>query len=188
MKKLLFTLMLILPLYGCIPAALVLGASAGGAIIYDKRSFKTMQADQRAASKAQYAINHNKAIQEHAHISLAVFDKIGLIAGQAETANVRDQAYLAMTHVKNIKRVYNAITIAKPTSKLRRGKDAYITSKVRTAFLTTGGLKSNDVKVVTENSVVYLLGQISRQQADLATKAARHVSGVAKVVKVFEYT
>ncbi len=54
-------------------------------------------------------------------------------------------------------------------------------------MLAQRGLSSSQIKVVTENSVVYLMGMVSHAQANLATKVARHASGVRKVVKVFEY-
>jgi osmotically-inducible protein OsmY len=188
MKKALLCLCCILPLYGCVPAAVLVGATAGGALIYSKRSFKTMHTDQHAANVAQYAVNHDPAIKNHAQIAITVFDNIGLMVGQASSAEARQRAYEIMSQVKGVRRIYNAVTIAAPISNFRRTKDAYITSKIRTEFLTASDLKSNDIKVVTEDSVVYLLGEVSRHQADLATQTTRKISGVSKVVKVFQYT
>ena len=69
--------------------------------------------------------------------------------------------------------------------------DTITTSKVKTSIL---GVTSNDdslglrTKVVTENGIVYLMGLLSRQEADAVTNAARQVGGVQRVVKLFEYT
>ena len=43
------------------------------------------------------------------------------------------------------------------------------------------------VKVVTEASVVYLMGVVTEQEADEAVDITRNTGGVRKVVKVFEY-
>jgi osmotically-inducible protein OsmY len=43
------------------------------------------------------------------------------------------------------------------------------------------------VKVVTEASVVYLMGMVTRKEAEDATQVARTTSGVKRVVRVFEY-
>jgi osmotically-inducible protein OsmY len=188
MKKILAIPLLLLPLTGCVPAALVVGATAGGAVIYDKRSFKTMREDQNAAKLANYWIHHDKVLKDRSHISVNVFNNIALMTGQAQTAKLRDRAYAIMQKIKNVKRIYNAVTIAGATSTLQRGSDDWITGKIRTVLLTKPGLESNDIKVVTEDGVVYLMGKISREQAELATNTARHVSGVTKVIKVFEYT
>lgn len=187
MKKLWLLPLLLFSLYGCVPAAIVAGATVGGAIIYDKRSFATMRSDQHATHVAQYWINNDKQLKDHSHISVTVFNHVALLAGQAQTPELRERAYRIMQKVKGVKRIYNAITIAGSTSELQRASDTWITSKVRTVLLGTSGLKSNDLKIVTENGVVYLMGSVSKQQADIATKAARHVKGVTKVVKIFEY-
>lgn len=189
MKKILSLVVLALfCLNGCVPAILVaVGATAGGAIVYDKRSFSTMKSDQHATHVAQYWIDSDQELKGHSHISVSVFNHVALLAGQAQTEQLRERAYKIMKKVDGVKRIYNAITISGSTSELQRASDTWITGKVKSVLLATPGLKSNDLKIVTENGVVYLMGSISRQQADVATKAARHVSGVTKVVKIFEY-
>ena len=191
MKKTLVLLALIPALYGCVaavPAALVVGATAGGAVVYDKRSFKTMRNDQRSASLAQYWITQDPALEKSCHISVTVYNGVGLMVGQAQSKALRDKAYELMTRIPNIKRIYNAVSIAAPSSRMQRTSDAMLTGKIRTALLAERGLQSNNIKVVTEDSVAYLMGSISRDQAEIATNAAKHVSGVQRVVKVFEYT
>jgi hypothetical protein len=54
-------------------------------------------------------------------------------------------------------------------------------------MLTTKGIDSTHFKVVTENSEVFLMGLVTRDEAEKAVNLARHVSGVKKVIKVFEY-
>lgn len=191
MKKTLALLALIPTLYGCaaaVPAALVVGATAGGAVVYDKRDFKTMRNDQRSASLAQYWINQDTELAKSSHINIAVYNGVGLMVGQAQTAELREKAYELMRRIPNIKRIYNAVTIAAPSSKMQRASDSMLTGKVKTALLAERGLQSNNIKVITEDSVVYLMGTVSKDQAEIATNATRHVAGVQRVVKVFEYT
>lgn len=191
MKKWCMLLIFIPMLYGCVaavPAALVVGATAGGAVVYDERSFKRMRDDQKAATTAKYWIDRDPLLYKKSHVEVTVYDGIGLLVGQAPSAEARNKAYDILTRTQNVKRVYNAVVIAGPSATLQRTSDSVITSKVRTALLAERGLQSNNIKVVTENGIVYLLGAVSRRQADIATNAARHISGVLKVVKVFEYT
>jgi len=184
-------ILLAYPLYGCVPAVIVVGsvasASVGGAVIYDKRGFKTMNQDHLAHSIATNALKHDPLLIDHAHISLSVFNHIGLLVGQAQTEAVREHAYQIVTHVPHIHRVYNEITIAPPTTTTKRANDAWVATKVRTVLLSKPGLHSTNLKVVVDNGVVYLMGNVTRGQADLAADTARRVSGVMKVVKVFEY-
>ena len=80
-----------------------------------------------------------------------------------------------------------AFTIQGPTSSLTRTSDSWITAKVKSQMLANQDLKSGSIKVVTENGDVFLMGIVSRDQADIAVDIARQVSGVQKVVKIFQY-
>ncbi|OGO90073.1 MAG: phospholipid-binding protein [Coxiella sp. RIFCSPHIGHO2_12_FULL_42_15] len=190
MKKWVMLFALMPALYGCVavPAALVVGATAGGAVVYDKRSLKRLREDQKAVNMAEYWMSRDPLLAKNNHISLTVYDGIGLLVGQASSEEARNKAYELLTSAPHVKRVYNAIVVEAPSSTMQRASDSMLTGKVRTALLAERGLQSNNIKVVTEDGIVYLLGAISRKQADLATNVARHVSGVLKVVKVFEYT
>lgn len=178
---------LLLPLTGCVPAALIIGATAGGALVYDKRSVTTMTHDQTAEQQAQRWLNYDPVLKKQAHISVAVFNQVGLLVGQAQTADAKNRASEIMAHIKHVKRTYNEITLSGETSELQRTNDTWLTSKIRTKMLAKKGLNSNDIKVVTEDGVVYLMGYVTHRQAALATDVARRTSGVKKVVKIFEY-
>ncbi|HLB56112.1 MAG TPA: BON domain-containing protein [Coxiellaceae bacterium] len=184
-QKIMGVIILITCLSGCIPAALVVGATAGGAIIYDKRSMKTIAQDQEAGEKAGALINASPELKG-SHIAIATFDHILLLVGQTPTESQRDLAYQLVSNVKNVSRVYNEITVQPPTSSWQRTHDAWITTKIKTEMLTEQGLHSTQIKVVTEDGVVYLMGVLSPRQVNLATNIARRADGVKKVVKVFE--
>ncbi|MGL4920503.1 MAG: BON domain-containing protein, partial [Plesiomonas shigelloides] len=65
--------------------------------------------------------------------------------------------------------------------------DTWITTKVRSQLLGSDKVKASNVKVTTENGEVFLIGKLTRAEADAATNIARNVSGVKRVVKVFDY-
>jgi len=43
-----------------------------------------------------------------------------------------------------------------------------------------------NIRVVTENGEVFLMGIVSELEADKAVEVARHVNGVSRVIKAFE--
>lgn len=174
-------------LAGCIPAALVVGATAGGAIVYDKRSTKTMIHDQQAGESLTQMTSNTPELQKGTHIVVATFHRVMLIAGQTETPEQRDKVYQLATTIPNVSRIYNEITVGTPISEWQRTKDSWITTKIKSKMLGQVGFHSTEIKVVTENGVVYLMGVLSRSQADDAVDIARRVDGVRTVVKVFEY-
>jgi osmotically-inducible protein OsmY len=86
-----------------------------------------------------------------------------------------------------VRNITNELVVGPKSSISSRSNDTYITSKVKTKFVTENKFQANYVKVVTENSVVYLLGIVNKAEADAAAEIASNTEGVAKVVKVFEY-
>jgi osmotically-inducible protein OsmY len=90
--------------------------------------------------------------------------------------------------VDKVTHVYNELTIAAPSSLVSRSSDSYITTKVKTQLFADKNVSGIQFKVVTEKGVVYLMGIVSRAEAEIATDIARQTGGVQKVVKLFQYT
>ncbi|QTS84168.1 BON domain-containing protein [Coxiella endosymbiont of Amblyomma nuttalli] len=191
MKKLLFLVLFIFPLVGCVPAAILVagaaGATLGGAVIYDQRNYQTMKQDYNAYSLAQYQLSNDSLLKGQSHISISVFNNIALLVGEVKTPEMRDYAYQIVSKIPNIRRIYNEININIPTSAIQQANDAWITTKARVLILGTPGLRSSNLKVITQNNVVYLMGIVTPKQAAMVADVARRISGVTKVIKVFEY-
>ena len=111
-----------------------------------------------------------------------------LLTGEATTAEQRDIVVSLVSIIQGVKHVANEISVTEPTAFANRVHDSWITGQVKARMLGTENLKATRIKVVTERSVVYLMGLVSRREADLATEDARSVSGVKRVVRLFEYT
>ena len=186
-KKYVLLLCLWMPLSGCVPAALVLGATVGGAVLYDKRSFKTISNDHRATMTSTNAIRSSKSLLGKGHVRVAVFNGIGLIVGEIASKKAKIEAGQIVAKTPSIRRVYNELQIEGVTGSLSRINDSWLASKVRTAMLVKPGLRSTNIKIVAEAGIVYLMGVVNRREALLASNMAREVTGVKKVVKVFEY-
>ena len=115
-------------------------------------------------------------------------NSVVLLVGQVESDALRTRATeIASQASVKIKRIHNELEVAGKTGLLTRSNDTWIATKVRTLMLTNKNVPSDQVKVVTENGAVYLMGMISQVDGDSAANLARNVSGVTKVVKVFEY-
>ncbi|MDT9120834.1 BON domain-containing protein, partial [Escherichia coli] len=84
--------------------------------------------------------------------------------------------------------VYNELQVQRPASLLARSNDSLLTTKIKSQMLADATVPSTRVKVVTENGIVYMLGLVTREEANAATRVVQSVSGVQKVVRLFEYT
>ena len=172
-------------LQGCAEALIVGGVTAGVMMAADRRQTEVMFSDQRIEFNAGSRIND--ALKGEGHINVTSYNYTVLLTGEVPTAQAKADAEKAALEVQNVKTVVNELQIAGTSSTASRSNDAYITSKVKSNFLGNEKFKPTDIKVVTEAGVVYLLGLVTRDEADAATEIARGTGGVQKVVRVFEY-
>ncbi|MOA44908.1 Osmotically-inducible protein Y precursor [compost metagenome] len=86
-----------------------------------------------------------------------------------------------------MKQVHNELQILPPSSLLARQNDTWLTTKIKAQMLADANIPGSRIKVVTENGIVYLLGLLTKQEAAQATNLVQGVSGVQKIVKLFEY-
>ena len=176
----------ILPyLQGCVEMAVV-GAGAAAMASDDRRSLGAQTEDKEIDLRAGNRISD--ALGDKVHIDVTSYNRNVLITGEAPDASTREQVEKIVRAIPNVRGVVNAVQIAGVSSYSSRANDSYLTSKVKARFIDNGGsFSANQVKVVTEDGVVYLLGLVTRKEADAAAEIARTTGGVQKVVRVFEY-
>jgi osmotically-inducible protein OsmY len=184
MSQLIIATALSTQLTGCFPI-IAGGAAAGGAMVADRRTAGTYVEDQSIELKAEKLIFEK--IGKDIHANVTSYNRNVLITGEAKTSAVKANAEDLVKPINQVNKVTNELVIGENSSLTSRSNDAYITSKVKASFVKENKFPANYVKVVTEASTVFLLGMVTQQEADDAVEIARGVSGVEKVVKVFEY-
>lgn len=180
-----FTLLL---LSGCVPMVLTgvgVGAGTGALMVEDRRSSGIFIEDERIELRTSRRLNESLGDKVRANVTS--YNRNVLLTGEAVDESTKKEAEKLAMSVENVQNVFNEISVAERSSMASRSNDALITSKVKTRFLNNGVFQVNHVKVVTTNNVVYLLGLVTRKEADAAAQIASTTASVAKVVKVFEY-
>ena len=188
--KILLAITLLTSLLGGCAAVVVTGAATGANAAHDRRTLGAYVDDEGIELKTRLAITEDKEVYSQVHVNIISINGVVLLVGQAPTEALRMKIEDITRGIEKVRVVHNEMTIAAPNSYMTRSSDSLITAKVKGSLF---GIKGHDgfdptrVKVVTENGVVYLMGILFRSEADaVATKASR-VSGVQKVVKLFEY-
>ncbi len=171
-------------LTACVPAV-VGGAAAGGAMAADRRTSGIFVEDENIELKAVKEMETN--LGDQAHVNVTSYNRNVLLTGEVPDDATKTKAESFVKAISNVRNITNEIVVGPKSSLGDRSNDTYLTSKVKTKFLTENKFPANYVKVVTENSVVYLLGIVNQAEADAAVDIARNTEGVTKVVKVFEY-
>lgn len=173
-------------LQGC--AAVVVGGAAGTAkAAGDRRTLSSQWDDQAIELKAADLLADNKQLNEASKISVYSNNGRVLLVGQTPSDAYKQEAGKIVGRIEGVRHVYNELRLGKPVSIGVRSNDSWITSKVRADMLGTKDFDSTKVKVVTENGEVFLIGLVTRKEGDQAVEIARHVSGVKRVIKAFEY-
>lgn len=175
-------------LSGC-ATAVVGGAAATGAVVYDRRTAPTVLEDQNIEIKAMKLLFDHPEIRQHSNISITSYNHKVLLTGEADSRDVSRNYANLVSRVPQVAKVYNEVLIGPSGSLLDRSNDSYLTSKVKAALFGTGieGFNPTRVKVVTSQGTVFLMGLVTRQEAAAAAEKARFVTGVLKVVKLFDY-
>jgi osmotically-inducible protein OsmY len=172
-------------LAGCAPAMVAVGAGHAVLIATDPRSTGAQIDDDTIEIK----IAANEIVmKDDRHVTATSYNGLVLLTGEVPTQAVSDQVERVAKGIDRVRSVQNELVVG-PTSELSaRADDGFITSKVKGRLFDEGGFAPNAVKVVTERKVVYLMGMVTRAQGAKAGEIAATTSGVARVVKVFEYT
>ena len=171
-------------LTACVPVVAG-GAAAGGLVAADRRSTGAYLEDQEIELKAEKAINDN--LKESVHANVTSYNRRVLITGQVSNEANKAKAESVVRPIQNVNRINNQLVIGANAPIGSRTNDAYITSKVKTKFISENKFAANLVKVVTENGTVFLMGMVTHKEGDDAAEIASKVSDVKKVVKDFEY-
>lgn len=175
-------------LQGCIFVAGAAAGAAGIAAVYDHRTIEKVVQDQKTSNEIISKLNQVPNLSNNkANISVATFNQVVLLTGEASTPELKEEAGRIAGSTPCVVKVYNQIAVHAPSSGLSRTSDTWITTKIKSKMLATQDLKSGSIKVVTENGTVYLMGIVTHEQANMTVNIARDVSGVQRVVKVFQY-
>ncbi len=171
-------------LSACAPL-LVGGAMVGGTLVFmDRRTTGAQVDDQGIELKAANRIK--ETVGDRAHINVTSYNRTVLMTGEAATDADRTAIEQAVQRVENVRSIVNEIGVMSPSSISARSNDTIITSKVKATLVDARDLQANAFKVVTERSVVYLMGRVTEREATRASDLTRGIAGVDKVVRVFE--
>ncbi|WP_417665832.1 division/outer membrane stress-associated lipid-binding lipoprotein [Pseudidiomarina sp.] len=176
--------LLTVTLSGC--AAALVGATAVGiSAATDTRSVGTQIDDQTIEVRVITALKNDDRMDD-SRVQVVSFNRSVLLLGQVTNSSLRELASHIVRNTQGVDRVHNELQVAPVISFGQISKDTYITSKIKAKFVANDKIKVSDIKVVTENGEVALMGLVDRDIAKLAIDIARNINGVTRVIDAFE--
>lgn len=176
---------LLASLSACVP--LVVGAAAAGGfgmVATDRRTSGAQLDDEGIELRGGARVR--EIAGDSAHVNITSFNRQVLLTGEVSTAAIRQRVEETVARIDNVTGVVNELGVGLPSSLQQRSTDTFITGKVKASLLDSKDVFANAYKVVTERNVVYLMGRVTRREAERATDVARGVAGVEKVVRVMD--
>mgnify|MGYP003384585477 CR=1 FL=1 len=184
--KLSAALAIIAVLQGCAAVAVV-AVTTGASVATDRRTIGKQIDDQSIEVEAYNEIVKNKSLNENTNLHIVSVNGSVLIIGQAPNTYLRDQAIKIVNNISEVVRIHNQVRIGNLTSITTQTNDVWLTSKVKSALFASDKVNGNKIKVITENAEVFLMGLVTKEEAEHAIEITRNISGVNRVYKAFEY-
>lgn len=179
-------LLIISVLQGCAAVAVV-ALTTSASMGTDRRSIGNQIDDQSIEIEAYNEITKNKSLNDNTNLHIISVNGSVLIIGQAPNSYIRDQAMKIMNNINGIVRIHNQIRVGNLTSITTQTNDVWLTSKIKSELFSSDEVNGHTIKVITENAEVFLMGLVTKKEADIAINITRNISGVNRVYQVFEY-
>lgn len=172
---------------GCV--ATMVGAAAVTTIdvAHERRTLGAYIDDGAIELQIQQYLIRDKAVRQQSHLNPTSMNGVVLLTGEARSPRIKKQVIDYIQDIDGVRQVVDETEIAGKTGLISRTNDGWLTTKVKTKLYAKTGFNANRVKVVTEHGTVYLMGLLTRPEASRAVEIVRHIDGVVRVVKVFEY-
>ncbi len=151
----------------------------------DRRTTGIQVEDETIEQRSATAIRENFGSKEH--INITSYNRQVLLSGEVSNDTVRRQVESLIGRVENVRAVVNELAIGPTSSTSDRASDVLLVAKVKASMVDTEDVFANVFKVVGERGTIYLMGRVTQREAKRATDVVRGVSGVKRVVRVFDY-
>ena len=172
-------------LQSCAPILIGAGVGAGVMMADDRRTNAAILEDQTIEIKIRSRVEEKYGEQVHANITS--FNRFVLLTGEAPTEEIKQDLSIVALEVQNVRNVQNEVVVAGNSSFTSRSSDALLISRVMGRLMQNERVSTNHLKVVTEDGTVFLMGLVTRAEAEAAAQTAATSNGAQRVVKVFEY-
>lgn len=163
----------------------LLAAGSGAAVVHSRREAATLLEDQSIEMSARKILGGKFEPGSNRIVPVAYNGHL-LLVGQTTDDNVQESVVAELRQIRGIKRIWNKLSVKPILSFSQQTRDAAITAKIKGEFLKDRRIDMSQIKVVTEDKVVYLLGLVHPSEEQAAIEGARKFKEVLRVVTIFD--
>jgi osmotically-inducible protein OsmY len=188
MLRIFVLLVLLVQISGCVSVVAVGAAGTAAVSASDRRTVGTQIDDKTIEARVNSAIKKIAGVDENAAISIHAYNGQVLLTGQANQTSLIKSAELATSKVAQVTKVHNQIRLGEPISATSTMNDIWLGTKIRTLMTADEKVTLLKLDLIVEDSEVFIMGKLTKQEATAAVEVARNVNGVTKVIRVMELT
>ena len=190
LKKIVILIIFSVVINGCSSLAIGTSEITGMSLFHDRRTVESVSQDEQIETQIQSKLSGDNIIDRFCHFNVTVFNGVVLITGEVLSKGLQSKMSTMAKAINGVRFVRNHTMVAPISLLSSRTNDSFLTSQVKLKFSQSKdmpGLDATRIKVVTENSEVFLMGLVYPKEAEIATEHARRIEGVRRVIKVFEF-
>ncbi|MDY7115873.1 BON domain-containing protein [Halomonas sp. SSL-5] len=154
---------------------------------YGKRTAGTQVEDQSIETKISHNLGRTDARLGDARINVDSYNGVVLLTGQVPSEELKTLANEVASEVRNVRTIHNELTIAGNLPASQRLADTWLNTRIRTHLAANERIDASRIRVITENASVYLMGIVTRAEAERIVQAVSQLGGMQRIVKVFDY-
>lgn len=187
-KGITLLLILLIGLQGC-ASALLVGGIGAAVSAHDRRSTGNQLDDKTLYFKLDgviaQQIPEDQATQHNFNVS--IYNGVVLLTGQSNNRRIHSKVINAVKKQSNIKKVFDQVRHYPPIPASSHAHDVWLKSKIKGKLLIDKAVAGFHVGVTVEDSEVFLMGIVTKSEAEKAVNIVRNINGVTKVIRAFEY-
>jgi len=121
-------------------------------------------------------------LQQTSRMGIDSFNSEVLLTGEVPTEAIKAEVEKVVSSMPDVRRVYNELDVSASKGYSSTVHDGYITSKLLAKIATSDGVKASQIKAVTNNGVVYIMGRMTPTQQSHLVDIANSTVGVTELV------
>ncbi|SDJ90495.1 BON domain-containing protein [Billgrantia gudaonensis] len=154
---------------------------------YGERTLGTKVEDESIETKVTHNLRRSDSRLDDARINVDAYNRVVLLTGQVPSEELKQMASDIASDVRNVRAVHNELAIAGNLPASQRLADTWLNTRIRTSLAADETIDTSRLRFITENASVYIMGIVTRAEADRIVDAVSGIGGVQRIVKVFDY-
>lgn len=159
----------------------------GASLIYDRHSIYKKFDDYSLSMMANDALNQDHLFSRcNCALDIGIFNGDILLAGHVSTEQLKQEAVQRLIKLP-YRDFFYYIDINKNNINSNNLNDTWITAKIKSQIIADADISPKDFKIITMDSVVYIMGDVQLVQANKVLAIAQETTGVEKIENLMKY-